>query len=195
MTTFLQLTPQAHELLVDCAPVGLDLRLARAADKAKPAALPLEVGPRPHEARTLIAQRRHLDLQYAFSGRRPVAENLQDQPGPVEDLDIPGLLQIALLHRRQRAIDKHKVRLGGADCLFQFLALALAKEPPSIGLTQPHDLCARDLQIRQRLGERDSLFESKFRVARPVGADNLGVDDPGPGDRACMFLQLASSPS
>ena len=47
---------------------------------------------------------RELDLQRAFPRARAPAENFQDQAGAVDDFGVPGLLQIALLHRRNRAV-------------------------------------------------------------------------------------------
>ena len=46
---------------------------------------------------------------------RPLAEDLEDQPGAVEHLGVPGALQIALLHRAQLAVDDDQVDLLVAD--------------------------------------------------------------------------------
>ena len=152
---------QSDKLVVDRAPVGLELGLAGAADEAKPAALPFKVGPGPNQPRALIGQRRHLDLQHALARRRTVREDLEDQPGAVEDLDLPGLFQIALLHRRHRSVDQHKLDLVLLDPGAQFLDLAGAEQVPRMRLGQPHDLGALDLDPRQRLGQRHGLLECR----------------------------------
>jgi hypothetical protein len=107
-----ELFAQPGELFVDGAPVGLDLGLAGAADEAEPAALAFEVGPGPHQPGALVAERGHFHLQHALAGAGAVGEDLEDQPGPVEDLDPPGLFEVALLHRAHRAVDQHELDLG-----------------------------------------------------------------------------------
>ncbi len=96
---------EARNTLVEQSPVGLQLRFTRAAEEAEAAALPFKVGPGAHQPRALIERARHLDLQPAFRRARAQPEDLQDQPGAVHDLQPELGLEVALLHRRQRAID------------------------------------------------------------------------------------------
>ena len=101
----LQLVLQPDDAFADQPPVGLDLRLAGAAEEAEAAALAFQVGPGPHQAGALVVQMRQLHLERALLGRGALAEDVQDQPGAVDHLAGPGALQVALLHRRQRRID------------------------------------------------------------------------------------------
>ena len=125
-----KLTAQADHLVVDGAAVSLDLRLAGAADEAEAAALPFEVGPRAHQPRPLIAERGQFDLQHAFAGAGAVGEDFEDEPGPVQDLDVPFLFQIALLHRADRAVDQHQLGLGLLQGGAQFIELARREQHP-----------------------------------------------------------------
>ena len=105
----LEVALDADDALADQPPVDFQLRFAGAADEAEAAALPLQVGPGPHQPAALIGQGGQLHLQLAFPGARPLAEDLQDQAGAVDDLALPLLLEIALLDRADGGIDHHQL--------------------------------------------------------------------------------------
>ena len=190
-----ELPAQAHQLVVDGPPVGLDLRLARPAHEAQPAALALQVGPGAHQARALVGQRGHFHLQHALAGGGAVRENLEDQPGAVEDLHPPGLFQVALLHRAQRPVHQHEANLVFLQMRRDLVDLAGAEQVPRLGPGQAHDLGADHVEIGQRRGQRRGLFERRSGgAAVGVGAD-IGVQHPGTGADPVMFHQEASSPS
>ena len=67
------------------------------------------------------------DLQRALARPRPFAEDFEDQPGPVDDLGLERLLEIALLHRRERAIHDDEFGLLVLDARGDLLDLALAE--------------------------------------------------------------------
>ena len=124
----LQLLADGGDALVDHAPVELDLRLARAAEEAVAAALALQVRPRAHEPALLVGEVRELDLQPPLLGVRALAEDLQDEPGAVEHLDVPRPLQVALLDGRDGMIDDDEGDVAGGDQRLELLDLAGAEQ-------------------------------------------------------------------
>src|SRR5690606_11285367 len=84
----LQLALDAQYALLQEPPVGLDLRLARAAHEPAAATLPLQMRPASDEPAALIFKVGKIDLEAPFLGARTAPENLQDQSGAVEHLRL-----------------------------------------------------------------------------------------------------------
>ena len=144
---FLDFIFKARDAVADQAAICFNLRFAGTTHEPEAAALALQMGPRSHQAAALIVQMRKLDLQRAFLGLGAATEDFEDQACAVEDLGIPGFLEVALLDRRQCAIHHHQFDfLSGnkPDDLFD-LALAEIRRRPD--LTDRRDKRLRDRQI------------------------------------------------
>ncbi len=118
-----KLAPDRIDALADGAPVGFDLGLAWAAKKAETAPLALKVRPGSDEAAFLIGKPRQFDLQPALLAARPVGEDFQNQPRPIENLRVPGLLEITLLDRAQQVVDDRNRNILSLDDRGEFLDL------------------------------------------------------------------------
>ena len=169
----------ALDPLVQRPPVRLDLGLAGAAEKAETAPLALQMGPGPHEARFLIGQMRQLDLQHALARARPVAEDLQDQPGAVQHLGLPGSFQVALLDRRQRAVDDDEADLGLLHQLGDLLDLARAEQRPGAHPRHRGEPRLDKIEV-ERPREAFRLRQGVARIARRPGAGEDWMQDHRP---------------
>ena len=86
-------------------PVGLELRLPRAS-RADPAAESLEVLPHPPHAREVVFQLGELDLQLPLGALGMLREDVEDQLRAVDDACLEGVLEGALLGRRELVVDE-----------------------------------------------------------------------------------------
>jgi hypothetical protein len=98
---------------------------------------------------------------------RPRAKNLKDQTGAVDDLGFPLALEIALLHRRQRAVDDDEPDFLLGDLFAERFDPALADERPRYGPVEANDLAGNDVEI-DRPSEANSLVEPG--IERAYGA-------------------------
>ena len=185
----LQLGLQLADLVGDQPAVGLDLGFAGAAHDPEAAALALQVGPGPHQARALVGEPGQLHLQPPFPRPRPPREDLQDQAGAVDDLAVPGLLEIALLHRRERVVDHGDVDLAELDDVADFLHLALAEQGGGRQAAQGRDQGLADLQVE---GQRQAHGLLQAHVGGPGGHASVpvGVDDNGALDRRLTIYRF-----
>ena len=176
-----ELAFDAFDAVFDHAPVGFELGFARPAEKAEAAALALEMGPGAHQPAFLIIEMGVLDLQRAFARARAPAEDFQDQPGTVDDFRVPGFFQVALLHRRDRAI--HHDHGGGK---------ALNETGKFI------DLAGADVRRRLHAVERDQPLLHYVEIdgaRKPGGFFQARLRRARFGERAgALALRLALEP-
>ena len=108
---------------------------------------------------------RQFDLQRAFLGLGAAAEDFEDQPGAVEHLGVPGLLEIALLDRRQRAIHHHQFDVVPGDEADDLLDLALAEIGRGPDLADRRDQRIRDRQI-DGARQADGFLQPRLGIAQ-----------------------------
>ena len=105
------------------------------------------------------------DLQRAFPGLGAAAEDFEDQPGAVENLGAPGLLEIALLDRRKGAIHHHQFDVVPGDESDDLLDLALAEIGRRPDLTDGRDQRVRDREV-DGARKTHGFLKPRLRIAQ-----------------------------
>jgi hypothetical protein len=195
-----QFAAQFGHAVADQPSVGLDLRFAGAAQEAEAAALPFKVGPAPHQAALLIVEMRQFDLQASFCCRCPFAEDFEDQPGAVDDLALQPVFEIALLDRRQCAIDDDEI--GFVQFAIGLNALDL---PFTEQRVRPYSANRQDVGFDNDDSDGESkafcLFQSRFGILVGTLPPDVRAQDKGPRTAGNLALYLiiiedqSSSPS
>ncbi len=158
----LELGADGNDALFQHAPVELDLRFTGTAEEAASTALALEMGPGAHQAALLVGKMRQLDLQPAFTSSCAPAEDFENEPRAVEHLDVPGALQITLLHRADGMVDDNEAGAEIRDVRLQLFDLAGPEQRRWLRLWHRHDRAVGDLEI-DSLGKADSFGETILR--------------------------------
>ena len=115
------LAAQLADPRADAPAVGLDLGLTRAAGTDAATAghpatgLPGERLTPAAQPRQHVLHLRELDLGLALPAGRVLGEDVEDQRGAVDDLDLEDLLQLVELAGRQLAVADHRVGAGRRD--------------------------------------------------------------------------------
>ena len=113
---------QSLDLVADQATVGLELGLARPA-RADRALHPFEVLPLAGQSGQEVFVLRQGDLDHTLASVGTLSEDVEDQGGAVDDLDLEPLLQRSLLRRCEFVVkDRHCGRelVAQSDDLFEF---------------------------------------------------------------------------
>src|ERR1700730_7367210 len=141
-----ELALEPRDPLADQPPVDFELALSWSAEKAEPAPLALEMGPRTDQPRSLVGKCGQLDLESSLVGARLRAKNFQDQTGPVDDLRLPVSFEVALQHRAQRAVDHDDSDPVVADQLAEGVESPAAEQAARPGSCDRRDLGTHDIE-------------------------------------------------
>ena len=139
------------------------------------------MGPAPHQTPRLIVQMRQLHLQPPLRTRRPLAENLEDEPGAINHLRLGRGFQIALLDRGQRTVDDQQFGVMRAQPAGNALHLSAAEQ--CRWLRTANVQCNRVDHINpDRPGQPRRLGQARIHIARAacsaVGVHNDGARAP-----------------
>ena len=179
--------------MVDPAPVELDLRLTGAARAHALTAGRLATGLAGHrltpaaQARQQVLQLGQLDLRLALLGLRVLGEDVEDQRGAVDDLDLDDVLEGAPLAGGQLGVADHRVGALGDDDVAQLLGLAGAEVGAGVRLRAALHESREDRRAR-RLGESGELAHRVVGVLGGAVGPDGGQHDPLKAQLAVLDL-------
>ena len=144
-----QFAAQVGDPLLHQTPVHLQLLLAGAAH-SYPGFDPRQVRPQTFQTRQRVFQLSQFHRQAGFVRAGIAGENIQDQFGPVDHLDLQLFFQVAGLRGVQVVVKDDHIGLGGRDQLLQFSHLAVAQ----VGRTVGHGTALRQFADDHGAGRR-----------------------------------------
>ena len=171
---------EAGDAVADEAAVGLELGFARAAG-ADGAFEPLQVAPLAGESRQEVLVLGELDLEAAFAGAGALGEDVDDERGAVEDFDLEGVFEGALLRWTELVVEDDEGVVETLAFGLDLRQLALADVVPGMGVLQLLDGAADDAGAGG-IGEEGELIEGGLAAEGRGLALDVDGDEVGPFD-------------
>jgi hypothetical protein len=170
----LELLLQARHARGDASAIDFELRLT-GSTRADARALLAELVAAAAQARQAVAQLRELHLHHALLALRVLGEDVEDQRGAVDHVDLEQLLEVALLRGAELVVEHDEIDVEGVADHLQLLRLAGADVGGGIGpvATLQHQL---DGIGTRGVGERGELLERRLRGIRVAQAE-AGADE------------------
>ena len=182
-----QLPTQQRHLGADATAIELDLRLTRSArSHARAARADLTTGLATHrvtptaQSRQEVLELRQFDLGLALAALRVLAEDVEDDRGPVDDLDLHDIFERAPLAGRKLGVGDDGIGADGGDKVAQLRRLAAPDVGRRIGMRAPLQHAVEDDRTG-RLGERSELAQAVLGIllrALRIDADEHDVLEP-----------------
>ena len=165
-----QFAPQLCHTVADQSPVGLDLGLAGAAEKTEAASLPLQMRPTTHQPTGLVIQMREFHLKTTFRRSGPLAEDFENETGPVDHLDANLVFQVPLLDGTQLRIDDQQFCFTVSDNLRDLFHLPAAQKGCGARCTNAISVRRNDIQTNRKR-KPPSLLQPRGNVKAAIPVD------------------------
>ena len=171
--------------MCDQAAVFFELFLTRTAH-ADAALVPRQVRPHPFQPGHRVLELRKLNLEMGLMGSSMSREDVENNLGPVDDLDLEGSFEISRLSRSQVVIEDDHVGLVGLHQFLELLDLARANiggdvdllpllqhggdDMKASRLCQPANLVKRVVLGRVVIGKNNPDKDGTFRTSQTLSA-------------------------
>ena len=130
--------------------------------------------PQAAHSREVVFELRELHLELPFRGHGMLREDVEDQLRPVDDPRLEGVLELALLDRRELVVDEQRFRARACERLLELDELSLA-------------------DIRARLRLRSALDEVEY--SKLLSSVYSAISGMRPSHFCCMRLASERSGS